>query len=96
MDRNYLKGRDGDRANAVPAAAGYTSPSLLRWLRRLLAPSSLCSSRAPGAAMPEKAAQPFITNDNTAHEYPRSRSAWNAACRQFLRQRLEMALVLHY
>jgi glutathione S-transferase len=27
MDRNYLKGRDGDRINAVLAAAGYNSAS---------------------------------------------------------------------
>ena len=36
MGRNYLKGRDGDRANAVLAAAGYNFALLLRWLRRLL------------------------------------------------------------
>jgi transposase, IS5 family len=36
MDRNYLKGRDGDRANAVLAAAGYNFGLLLRWLARLL------------------------------------------------------------
>ena len=36
MDRNYLKGRDGARANAVLAAAGYNFALLLRWLRRLL------------------------------------------------------------
>jgi IS5 family transposase len=36
MDRNYLKGRDGDRANAVLAAAGYNFSLLLRWLARLL------------------------------------------------------------
>jgi len=36
MDRNYLKGRDGDRANAVLAAAGYNSGLLLRWLAELL------------------------------------------------------------
>jgi transposase, IS5 family len=35
MDRNYLKGRDGDRANAILAAAGYNFSLLLRWLRRL-------------------------------------------------------------
>ena len=41
MERNYLKGRDGDRANAVLAAAGYNFSLLLRWfeafLRALLA-----------------------------------------------------------
>jgi IS5 family transposase len=36
MGRNYLKGRDGDRINAVLAAAGYNFALLLRWLRRLL------------------------------------------------------------
>ena len=36
MDRNYLKGRDGDRANAMLAAAGYNFALLVRWLRRFL------------------------------------------------------------
>jgi len=36
MDRNYLKGRDGDRINAVLAAAGYNFSLLLRWLAALL------------------------------------------------------------
>jgi transposase, IS5 family len=34
--RNYLKGRDGDRWNAVLAAAGYNFSLLLRWLESLL------------------------------------------------------------
>jgi IS5 family transposase len=36
MERNYLKGRDGDRANAVLAAAGYNFGLLLRWFAALL------------------------------------------------------------
>ena len=36
MGRNYLKGREGDRSNAVLAAAGYNFSLLLRWLARLL------------------------------------------------------------
>ena len=36
MGRNYLKGRDGDRCNAVLAAAGYNISLLLRWLEWLL------------------------------------------------------------
>jgi len=36
MDRNYLKGREGDRANAVLAGAGYNFSLLLRWLAELL------------------------------------------------------------
>lgn len=49
MGRNHLKGRNGDRANAVLAAAGYNFALLLRWLRRLLRallqalfPSAIC------------------------------------------------------
>ncbi len=36
MERNYLKGRDGDRANAVLAAAGYNFSLLIRWFKALL------------------------------------------------------------
>ena len=36
MDRNYLRGRDGDRANAILAAAGYNFGLLLRWFEALL------------------------------------------------------------
>ena len=36
MGRNYLKGRHGDQANAVLAAAGYNFSLLARWMARLL------------------------------------------------------------
>ncbi|MDJ0934147.1 MAG: IS5 family transposase [Kiloniellales bacterium] len=36
MERNHLKGRGGDRANAVLAAAGYNFRLLLRWFEALL------------------------------------------------------------
>jgi len=36
LGRNYLKGRDGDRINAVLAAAGYNFSLLLQWLETLL------------------------------------------------------------
>jgi transposase, IS5 family len=36
MDRNHLKGREGDRINAVLAAAGFNIHLLLRWFERLL------------------------------------------------------------
>jgi transposase, IS5 family len=35
MDRNHLKGRKGDRANAILAAAGYNFSLLIRWLAEL-------------------------------------------------------------
>jgi hypothetical protein len=36
MRRNYLKGRDGDRINAVLAAAGYNFSLLRRWFEEFL------------------------------------------------------------
>jgi IS5 family transposase len=36
MDRNYLKGRDGDRINAVMAAVGFNFHLLFRWLHSFL------------------------------------------------------------
>jgi len=36
MGRNHLTGRDGDRANAVLATAGYNFALRLRWLAQLL------------------------------------------------------------
>ena len=36
LRRNHLKGRDGDRINAVLAAAGYNFRLLLRWFAELL------------------------------------------------------------
>jgi transposase, IS5 family len=36
MGRNHLKGRDGDRINAVLAAAGFNFSLLLRWFEELL------------------------------------------------------------
>ena len=41
MRRNYLTGRDGDRINAVLAAAGYNFSLLLRWFEELLRVLSL-------------------------------------------------------
>ncbi len=36
MDRNYLKGKDGDRINAVLAAVGFNFRLLLRWFEAIL------------------------------------------------------------
>ena len=47
MERNYLKGRDGDRANAVLAAAGYNFSLLLRWFEALLRALIKLLLRAP-------------------------------------------------
>ncbi len=38
MERNYFKGRDGERANAVLAAAGYNFSLRIRWFEALLRP----------------------------------------------------------
>ncbi len=36
LGRNFLKGRDGDRINAVMSAVGYNLRLILKWLRKLL------------------------------------------------------------
>ena len=36
MGRNHLKGREGDRINAVLAAAGYNFSLLRRWFEAIL------------------------------------------------------------
>jgi IS5 family transposase len=45
MGRNHLKGREGDRNNAVLAAAGYNFSLLLRWFEELLRALLLMLSR---------------------------------------------------
>ena len=50
MGRNYLKGRDGDRANAVLAAAGYNFSLLVRWFEALLRAFIAALLRTPFAA----------------------------------------------
>jgi transposase, IS5 family len=49
MERNYLKGREGDRINAVLAAAGYNFSLLLRWLAPLLRALIAALSDTPDA-----------------------------------------------
>ena len=49
-DRNDLKGRNGERANAVLAAAGYNFSRLLRWIEALLRALITALLRAPFAA----------------------------------------------
>ena len=69
MDLNHLKGREGDRANAVLAAAGYNFSLLLRWLEWFL--------RAPIAALfaPSDTARSAWNNaTRLLHLRPRSRS----------------------
>ena len=52
MRRNYLKGRDGDRINAVLAAAGYNFSLLLRWPRTDLNKSGNLEFRTEGQWAP--------------------------------------------
>ena len=49
MRRNHLKGREGDRINAVLAAAGYNFCLLMRWFRQFLRVILLicCQTLAP-------------------------------------------------
>ena len=47
MGRNHLKHRDGDRNNAVLAAAGYNFSLLIRWFEALLRALIATILRAP-------------------------------------------------
>jgi transposase, IS5 family len=51
MDRNYLKGRDRDRINAVLAAAGYNFSLLLRWPAAFLRALILALLDTPAIAL---------------------------------------------
>lgn len=50
MGRNYLKGRHGDGANAILAAAGYNFSLLLRWMAKLLRALILAIARTTPTA----------------------------------------------
>jgi transposase, IS5 family len=65
MRRNYLTGRDGDRINAVLAAAGYNFSLLLRWFEELLRVLSLILWHALLAAPLHltRCRKPFFTAD---------------------------------
>ena len=52
MNRNYLKGQDGDRINAVLAAAGFNFHLLLRWLAALLRAIFLAALQSPASPQP--------------------------------------------
>jgi hypothetical protein len=56
MGRNYLKGPEGDRINAVLAAAGYNFGLLLRWLAELLRAFFMALAQSP---------PPLTSPDNT-------------------------------
>jgi len=51
MDRNYLKGPEGDRINAVLAAAGFNFSLLLHWLGKLWRALFLALARTAPAAL---------------------------------------------
>src|SRR5271169_310952 len=51
MGRNYLKGPDGDRINAVLAAAGFNFSLLLRWLAEILRALALALGQIATAAV---------------------------------------------
>ena len=68
MGRNYLTGRDGDRINAVLAAAGYNFSLLLRWFEELLRVLwlILCHALLPGPLHLTRCRKTFFTADQVA------------------------------
>lgn len=51
MDRNYLKGREGDRTNAILAAAGFNFKQIANWLKVLLYALLTGFTSRPGRAL---------------------------------------------
>ena len=72
MGRNYLKGRYGDRINAVLAAAGYSCGLLLHWFERLLRALIGALLTAGGAPKPPKDCSSTVLHGrlNTFAEFP--------------------------
>ena len=68
MGRNYLTGPDGDRINAVLAAAGYNFSLLLRWFEELLRVLSLilCHALLAAPLHLTRCRKTFFTADETA------------------------------
>jgi hypothetical protein len=62
MGRNYLKGPDGDRINAMLAAVGYNFSLLLRWLAEILRACILALARAIQTA---RAARQSLSRDSS-------------------------------
>ena len=74
MRRNHLKGRDGDRINAVLAAAGYNFNLLLRWFDEFLRATFLIVlSRllAPTLRL-NRPSKTFFTGPIRAYNYPQA------------------------
>ena len=83
MGRNYLTGRDGDRINAVLAAAGYNFSLLLRWFEELLRVLSLILWRALLATPLHltRCRKTFFTADLLRHGiFPDLRRCTEAGC----------------
>ena len=70
MGRNYLTGRDGDRINAVLAAAGYNFSLLLRWFEELLRVLSLilCHALLAAPLHLTRCRKTFFTADHESGE----------------------------
>jgi hypothetical protein len=66
MRRNHLKGREGDRINAVLAAAGYNFSLLLRWFDELLRGLLLILARVVSAS---RALSFSSTSKNSANRW---------------------------
>jgi hypothetical protein len=82
MRRNHLKGRHGDRINAVLAAAGYNFSPLLRWFEQLLGILSLILWRllsAPSVAL-KIGVENFLHGDHLSPSFSKKASAAGILC----------------
>jgi len=92
MGRNYLTGRDGDRINAVLAAAGYNFSLLLRWFEELLRVLSLilCHALLAAPLHLTRCRKTFFTADDLDLALDRA-PEWHATAKAYFAQ----AGVLH-
>ncbi|OJV46332.1 MAG: hypothetical protein BGO28_03130 [Alphaproteobacteria bacterium 43-37] len=64
LGRNYLKGRAGDKMNALLSAIGHNFLLLLRWIRLLFSLLPLSHLKPHPAFLPDiPPANPFLTAD---------------------------------
>jgi hypothetical protein len=80
VGRIYLKGRGGDRINALLAIAGYNFARLLRWFSQLLRTlfRTLFGVAAPTRRSLKIAANRFFTDD---HRYRAPGDPFEAECK---------------
>ncbi len=76
LDRNYLKGRDRDRINAILSGAGHNFRLLLKWLRLLFSLiRGMVRAMIDGRLAVGAPAQTFFTDNTVDFGIPKRKKA---------------------